>query len=133
MQRVAHSILSGRILLHLRQAASIRIINSRMEPMTEPSAVSIDWKVKTRARENRTFIETIREEFQEDVDNWFGTEVISSTESNTSMSISTTETQSYLARNRNREEDKMVGTPCYAISANGQNADDEDSHLEVDS
>jgi len=77
MQRVAHSILSGRILLHLRQAASVRVVTSRMyrDGTTGPSlAVSASWKFNRRAAEKRSFIDTIREEFREDTETWFGNE-----------------------------------------------------------
>jgi len=77
MQRVAHSILSGRILLHLREAASVRLVTSRMpgdRTIAIPSGVSANWRFNKRVAEKRSFIDTIREDFREDTETWFGNE-----------------------------------------------------------
>lgn len=102
MQRVAHSILSGRILLHLRQAASQRIITSRHRgDIDHPSTfhqhssapVSADWKFRRQGdgdgggREGRSLIDTVRDEIRDDTATWFGTEGVLSTSSGSAEEI----------------------------------------------
>ena len=81
MQRVAHAILSGRILLHLRQAANVRVISSRFDTADPSGAPSVSWAFRRRSQqtqEPRSFIETVRDEFRQDTETWFGTEATGS-------------------------------------------------------
>jgi len=144
MQRVVHSILSGRILLHLRQAASTKVITSRMDHMSGGiSAVSAGWQFKKRAQENRSFIDTIREDFRDDTVTWFGTEAVeTSTGSGTlgTRSLSTNDTEmlnyTYTSRGVKSAQDDFeieeggrvrVVNPTHAAGS----FNDEESHLDL--
>jgi len=74
MQRVAHAILSGRILLHLRKAASIRVVttgNMGHYPETSYGETgSTGWSFKRQTVVQRSFIDTVRD----DTETWFGRE-----------------------------------------------------------
>jgi len=143
MQRVAHAILSGRILLHLRQAATARVITSRLDPSTGVSAVSATWQFRKNPpadREPRSFIETVRDDFRNDTETWFGTEAVP-TESNTSheMSISTTELEEIgtgngngISERRSRTRDEMEHSVRIISGQAVDFSGTEESHLDMD-
>lgn len=101
-----------------------------MDPSTRPSTngVSANWQFKKRPsgrdrdREDKSFITTVREEFREDTETWFGTEAVSS-ESGSSMTVSTVELGSYGGGGREMEHRvRVIGGGGYG----------EASHLDMD-
>ena len=85
MQRVAHSILSGRILLHLRKAASVRLVMTdnmgRYPESSSGQTGSTGWSFKRQTIIQRSFIDTVRD----DTETWFGKEAAAS--QTTSVSV----------------------------------------------
>lgn len=94
------------------------------------------------SQEPKSFIETIREDFRNDTDTWFGTEAVSSESG--SMSVSTDTEMHGLGsegedleygngteRRRRGRKNEMEHT-VRILSGQGYSVDGEDSHLDLD-